>query len=87
MIRVALVSSDYAPQYDAVGRHAYERALGLTLLGIDVEVIAQDLRPRLPRGLGVRRIRCAAICRAVLEPALRRGACAVGAPPAYGPDI
>jgi glycosyltransferase involved in cell wall biosynthesis len=47
-MRLALVSSSYLPCTGALERHVQELALGLALRGVEVEVLTQDVRGRLP---------------------------------------
>lgn len=47
-MKLALVSSSYLPCTGAQERHVHELALGLVLRGVEVEVLTQDVRGRLP---------------------------------------
>lgn len=47
-MKLALVASSYLPRPGALERHVHELATGLTLRGVEVEVLTQDLRARLP---------------------------------------
>jgi glycosyltransferase involved in cell wall biosynthesis len=47
-MKLALVASGYLPDRGALERHVHELAMGLTVRGVNVEVLTQDPRPRLP---------------------------------------
>jgi glycosyltransferase involved in cell wall biosynthesis len=47
-VKLALVSSSYLPRPGVLERHVHELAAGLTLRGVEVEVLTQDPRARLP---------------------------------------
>ncbi len=47
-MKLALVTSSYLPRPGELERHVHELGVGLTLRGIEVEVLAQDVGQRLP---------------------------------------